>query len=308
MVRDRYPQVRLVRSELSLGYIAQRNRAAALARAPVVFSLDDDARYVSEHTVAQTLADFDDDRIGAVAMPFLDVRGHETAVRQVPRDDERRWITNVYVGTAHALRRELFLALGGYRTSLGRQGEEFDLCLRMLAAGRVVRLGRADRLEHHEAPRVNEQLIRLSTRNDLLRTFHLVPLPDGLEFGAKQLIGSLLIARRFGVPRAAVRGVADAIADAARTTNDWRPISRRAFRVDRRLRRRGPLPLDEIAALLPPLDLDARGARLGAAAGASAREDEAPQGLAQCDRPVDSSRVDGNAAVAGGPPAGDARP
>jgi hypothetical protein len=266
MVAERHPGARLVRSERSMGYIAQRNRAAALARAPVIVSIDDDARFASPDTVAQTLADFDDDRIGAVAMPFLDVRGHETALRQVPPDHAGRWVTNAYVGTAHAVRRDLFLALGGYRETLGRQTEEFDFCLRMLAAGRVVRLGRADRLEHREAPRLNERLIRLSTRNDVVRAYQLVPLPDALEYGAKQLVGGLLIARRFGVPGAGARGVLDAVREILHAPGARRPVGRGAFRVDRLLRRRGPQPLERIAPLLPPRDTGAAGARLPAPA------------------------------------------
>jgi GT2 family glycosyltransferase len=267
MVAERHPAARLVRSERSLGYIAQRNRAAAVARAPILVSIDDDARLTSPDTVAQTLADFDDARIGAVAMPFLDVRGHETALRQVAPDDDATWVTNAYVGTAHAIRRDLFLALGGYREALGRQGEEFDLCLRMLAAGRVVRLGRADRLEHHEAPRRNERLIRLSTRNEIVRAYRLVPLPDALEHGAKQIVGGLLIARRLGAAGAGARGTLDAAREIARTPRSRRPVGRAAFRVDRLLRRRGPLPLERVAPLLPPPDDEAPGARLPQAAG-----------------------------------------
>jgi glycosyltransferase involved in cell wall biosynthesis len=252
LVAEHFPAARLLRSERSLGHIAQRNRAAAAARAPIVVSIDDDARFVSAHTVAQTLADFDDERIGAVALPFLDVRGHETAVRQVAPDRERVWVTNTFVGTAHALRRDLFLALGGFREAVERQGEEFDYSLRMLAAGRVVRLGRGDRLEHHEAPRVNARLIRLGVRNELLRTWQLVPAPDALELGAKQLVGGLLTARRFGVPGAALGGAADAVRLVAGREVERTPVPRAVFAVDRRLRRRGPLALEEIAAMLPP--------------------------------------------------------
>src|SRR5436190_15705876 len=51
MVADRYPAVRVDRTERSLGLIAQRTRAARLARAPIIVSIHDDARLVSEPTV-----------------------------------------------------------------------------------------------------------------------------------------------------------------------------------------------------------------------------------------------------------------
>lgn len=264
MVAERYPDVRLDRTEHSLGLIAQRSRAARLARAPIIVSIDDDARLVSPRTVAQTLEDFDDERIGAVAVPFLDVRAAQVTVeRQVAPERTARWVTNVYIGTAHALRRELFLELGGYRSAFSRQGEEFELCLRMLAAGRVVRLGRADRLEHHESPRrPTETMVRLATRNDLLRTFYSVPMPQAVPVAGKQIVGTLAMARRASRLRAGLQGLAEAARMAARNRDQRRPVGRDALRVDRELRRRGPLRLETLEPLLPPLDASAPGARL----------------------------------------------
>jgi GT2 family glycosyltransferase len=263
MLADRYPTVRVDRTEHSLGLIKQRTRAARLARSPIIVSIDDDARLVSEHTVAQTLEDFDHERVGAVAIPFLDVRQQGTVARQVAPDRDGRWVTHAYIGTAHALRRDLFLALGGYRGSLVRQGEEFDYCLRMLAAGRVVRLGRADRLEHHESPRRPlADMFRLSTRNELLRTFYLVPLPQAVLVAVKQVLGNVDAARRHGLGRAGLRGVWNAAVMAAHTRGERRPVSATVFRADRELRRRGPLRLTDLEPLLPVLDSSAEAARL----------------------------------------------
>ena len=263
MLAERFPGVRVDRSERSLGLIAQRTRAAGLARSPGIVSIDDDARFVSPRTVAQTLEDFDHVRIGAVAIPFLDVREQGTAKRQDAPDRAERWITHVYIGTAHALRRDLFLELGGYRGSLTRQGEEYEYCLRMLAAGRVVRLGRADRLEHHESPRrPTAEMYRLSSRNELLRTFYLAPLPHAVSAAAKQVIGSVGVARRHGHGRAGACGVADAVAMAARTRAERRPVRREVLRADRALRRRSPISLPELEPLLPPIDPASPGARL----------------------------------------------
>jgi GT2 family glycosyltransferase len=263
MVAERYPAVRLERSERSLGYIVQRTRAATLARAPVVVSIDDDARFTSPATVARTLADFDHERIGAVAIPFLDVRAHGTVERQVAPDGADRWITNVFVGTAHAVRRDLFLRLGGYRSALRHQGEEFDLCLRMLATGHVVRLGRAERIEHHESPRrATGALVRLAARNDVLRTAYLAPWPDAAADAAKQVVHHLAVGGRLGLRSAALRGIGEGLALAARTRDQRRPVGRGVMRADRTLRRRGPLPLSELEPLLPPVDVEAAGARI----------------------------------------------
>src|SRR5918999_1977049 len=63
LVRERFPDVRLERSDHSLGYIVQRTRAAAIASGRILVSLDDDAVLPSPHTIEQTLADFDHPRI-----------------------------------------------------------------------------------------------------------------------------------------------------------------------------------------------------------------------------------------------------
>src|SRR5581483_7389816 len=56
-VRQEFPSVRLVREEVSKGYIVERNRGAALATTDVIVSIDDDAEFVSPNTVAQALAE-----------------------------------------------------------------------------------------------------------------------------------------------------------------------------------------------------------------------------------------------------------
>ena len=84
LVRAEFPQVRLVHHDASLGYIVRRNEAAQLASAKVIFSIDDDAIFSSACVVEQTLAQFDDARIGAVAIPCIDVRKS----RRVPSSDD----------------------------------------------------------------------------------------------------------------------------------------------------------------------------------------------------------------------------
>src|SRR4051794_38270064 len=137
-VRTEFPGVTLHRSEESTGYIVKRNLAARLASCPIVFSLDDDATFSTPRTVEQTLAEFDHPRIGAVSIPRVDVN-FPGAIGQPPAPDGRVNVVGSFIGCAHALRRELFLRLGGYREYLFHQGEESEYCARMLAVGYVTR-------------------------------------------------------------------------------------------------------------------------------------------------------------------------
>lgn len=260
MVRAEFPAARVDRSDQSLGLIEQRNRGARLARAPIVVSLDDDAVLPSAETIEQTLADFDHPRIGAVAMPFVDVRT-STVHRQQAPDPERRWVTSSYIGTAHALRRDVFLAVGGYRGELRQMAEEPDYCLRMLDAGYVTRLGRADPLHHLESPRRNvARITALGRTNDLLHGFHNVPMPYLAARLAKVTLHSLLFAVRWRQPRAVAAGLARGYRLGLPLLRSRRPVRRATYLLDHDLRGRGPLPLEEVEPLLgpplssPPLD------------------------------------------------------
>jgi GT2 family glycosyltransferase len=151
MVRAEFASVRVKRFETSAGLVVRRNDAAELATGDVIFSLDDDAVFTTPDVVAQTMAEFDHPRIGAIAIPYIDVRRGPEEHQRAPVA-HGRWATPVFRGTAHALRRDVFLRLGGYRGSIVHQGEEIDFALRMLDGGFVVRLGNADPIHHFESP------------------------------------------------------------------------------------------------------------------------------------------------------------
>lgn len=144
------PQLRLIRHEVSAGYIVRRNEGARVARGDVIFSLDDDAVFSSAFVVEQTLRDFSHPRIGAVAIPYIEPHKANKEMQRAPTREDV-WITASYIGTAHAVRRDVFLALGGYREHLVHQGEEGDFCLRMLAAGAEHSGDRRWKIEDREA-------------------------------------------------------------------------------------------------------------------------------------------------------------
>jgi glycosyltransferase involved in cell wall biosynthesis len=251
-VAARFPQVRVVRHAESAGYIARRNEGAALASAPVVVSIDDDATFPSRRTVAQTLAEFDDRRVGAVAIPFVDVK-YSPAVRQAAPSGPGVYLTAAYIGTAHALRRDVFLALGGYRPCLFHQGEERDYCVRMLEAGYVTRLGRADPIHHHESPRRDTLRMDLyGRRNDVLFGWHNVPMPEALVHTAGTALNGLRHGVRVRRPWNMVRGMAMGVRAVPATWGERRPVRREVYRLFRRLWKGGPTPLSAVAAKLPP--------------------------------------------------------
>lgn len=253
MVRQEFPSVRLERAEQSRGYIVQRNRGAALARGAVIFSIDDDAIFSTPRTVAQTLAEFNHPRIGAVAIPFVNVN-QDPAVRQRAPGTDQIYLVDRFIGTAHAVRRELFLKLGGYREFLVHQGEEGDLGIRLLDAGYVVRLGNADPIHHFESPRRDmRRMDYYGRRNDVLFAWHNAParwLPWHLL--ATTLNGAIF-ALKIRRPARMFGGLAVGWLQCLPQWRQRRAVKVEVYRLSRRLKKGGPLPLTAVEPLLPPM-------------------------------------------------------
>lgn len=245
MVAERFPAARVHRFDQNAGLVVRRNDAARLARGEIIVSIDDDAVFTSTDTVAQTLRDFDHPRVAAVGIPFIDVRRNDVVQQRAP-DDERCWVGPVFRGTAHAVRRDVFLQLGGYRERIVHQGEEDDFCLRLLDAGWFVRYGRAAPIEHRESPRRNNRRMeRYGRCNEQLLCATYYPQPWATLFGVGYAGKSVVRGIRSDgglvwIFEGILRGVG------AWCTTPRHKVSRGTFALDRRLRRAKALPIDDV--------------------------------------------------------------
>jgi glycosyltransferase involved in cell wall biosynthesis len=254
MVRAEFPSVRLHREEQSGGLIVRRNQGARMATTPLIVSIDDDAAFPSPRTIGQTVAEFDHPRIGAVAIPFIDVK-KSPAVRTRAPDAPGIWLAANYIGTAHALRKDVFVAVGGYREILFHQGEEVDYCARMLDAGYVTRLGRADPIHHFESPKRDFSRMDLfGRRNDVLFAWHNVPMPYLIPHVLATTVNGTAFGFRCGRPFRMMRGLGRGYRAVPAQWSLRRPISSATYRLFRRLRKATtPLSLQEIEPDLPPM-------------------------------------------------------
>jgi glycosyltransferase involved in cell wall biosynthesis len=249
-VRAEFPQVALHRFEESKGLVVRRNEGARLARGEIIFSIDDDAIFTSPHTVKQTLREFDSPRVGAVAIPYIEPHKSSITQQQAPPGNIV-FIKDAFIGTAHAVRKDLFLSLGGYREFLVHQGEERDFCIRMLAAGCVVRLGRADVIHHMESPRRDYQRIDFyGRRNDILFAWYNVPWPYFPLHLAGTILNGFISIARTGRPASMLRGMASGLVECFRRWPERRPVSLAVYTLNRLLKKKGPFPLDQIEAHL----------------------------------------------------------
>jgi len=236
VIREAFPQVRVERFDESEGYIVRRNLGAELASGRILVSIDDDAEMPADDVVASTVADFDEPEIGAVAMPYVDLPD-ETVRQRAPAADGA-YLVHRFRGTAYAVRRDVFLAVGGFRETLFHQAEEADFCVRLIDAGKVVRLGRAEPIRHHASPtRSPERAWFYECRNGVLFAWHNVPMPQLVLHLVKTTLHALWLGRGVGRTALFARGLAAGFAAAARERRSRRAVDSAAWTLYRRLGR-----------------------------------------------------------------------
>jgi glycosyltransferase involved in cell wall biosynthesis len=241
MVRNEFPKTVLHRFIESKGYIVRRNEGARLATGDVIFSIDDDAEFSTPQVIEQALMGFEDPRIGAVAIPYIEPHKDNRLMQQAP-DLENVWISDRFIGTAHALRRDVFLKLGGYREQLVHQGEEGDYCIRLLNANYFVRLGKADAIIHYESPKRSlRRMDYYGCRNSILFGWANVPARYLAVYLVTTTINCLqwtVIPSRF---LTRLRGIAAGYLDCSGSQR--RPVKPETYRYWRKLAKEGALAL-----------------------------------------------------------------
>lgn len=170
----------VIRVEQHQGTAAGKNRIAALARAPYLLSLDDDAFLVGGAAVRAALKVIQADaELAGVAFAQADEHGRRFPDAQQPASRSLPVYVPAFVGFACLLARDRLLAIGGYREAFVIHGEEREVCLRWLDRGwRVVYL--PDATVAHLADPSNRDprtYIRQVMRNDCLAAIYNEPLP-----------------------------------------------------------------------------------------------------------------------------------
>ena len=175
MLADEFPQVLIHRPSERVGYITLRNRAYQDTSASFVLSMDDDA-FLTDRSTLSALLDLmeADPRIGALAIPYLEVSPEGRATRS--SDTSPGSELKSFVGTAHLCRVSAVREVGGYRDFLVHQGEERDLCIRLRASGWSIRMASAPPIVHLVSPnRDRSRMHRYGVRNQVLYDFFYTP-------------------------------------------------------------------------------------------------------------------------------------
>jgi GT2 family glycosyltransferase len=170
--------VRVLRAT-GVGMIIGRNRMVQAASGSAVLLLDDDAGLLGAQGIEAALDLLDKDpRVAAVGFAQSDRHGTRWDDGMQPSRSRTPCYVPAFIGFAHMVRREVFLAIGGYRETFVFYGEEKEVCLRIMEAGyRTVYL--PDALVMHEPDpggRSQQRYLRYVTRNDCLNALYNEPM------------------------------------------------------------------------------------------------------------------------------------
>ncbi len=253
-VREHFPSVAIHRSEESRGSVLQRNAGVAAARSNNVVLIDDDCTFEHPETIRQAVDDLGDPRVGAVAIPFVNIE-RDPKVRQAAPSGDRVFVASAFVGCSAVVRRDLFLRLGGYWPALNYYFEEPDFCFRLLGAGYVTRLGRSNPVTHHytDVARRLRRVRFLAARNPCMFAWHNVPWP---YFPLHLAAVSMREARsylRYGYLGATVTGVFYGWRDGIHHYRERRPSSIACYRLFREIKAKEPVAIEEIRMALESL-------------------------------------------------------
>jgi GT2 family glycosyltransferase len=131
--------LRVVELSQNAGIPGGRNAGLAVATAPVVAFLDDDAVFIDPTVLARAVDRLRSaPRLGAIALRIVDEDGR-TARRHVPRigarDPARSGPVTAFLGGAVVLRTAAFRDVGGYAETFTYAMEETDIALRLIDHG-----------------------------------------------------------------------------------------------------------------------------------------------------------------------------
>lgn len=240
-----YPRpLHILRVEEPHGCIIARNRLVAAAATSFVFLMDDDAALLSRAALEAALGVCRKDRrAAAIAFAQASLDGQSWPATMQPALCSVPSIVRSFIGYAHLLRRDVFLEAGGYQELFGFQGEEKDLCVRLIDRGyHIVYLPDA-RVAHEADPsgRDSRVYLRHVTRNDCLTSVINDPFPRPLWIVPARLALYFRMRRGWNISDPGgfgwiLKQLRHALPDALRQR---RPVSRRTLREWRRLGREG---------------------------------------------------------------------
>ena len=254
MVRDEFPEVRLVQLPRNVA-AAARNDGVAAAKGDIVITLDNDVRFTTPDDVQRALETFARHPRAAI-VNFMIVGPDGRLSRRDwchPRDPDRwsevEFLTDYVLEGASACRREAFLASGGYWPPFFIGHEGWDLALRLLQAGHDLVYTPTVRVQHLVDPTVrpSSRIYYQFTRNAIWVALRNQPRAAAAGSIAIDLALMGFAALRAGEVRAYARGITDGLRGARAALATRVPLSAAARARRRAIRALKPSVLARVA-------------------------------------------------------------
>ena len=183
--------LRVIRHETNSGYIVARNTIVQSAATDFILNLDDDAFIIEPDAIRRALDVIrNDEQVAVVAFAQANEDGNSWPNTMQPSPVTYDCYIPSFIGFAHILRRNIFLSLGGYRSSFYFYGEEKEYCLRLLDAGYDVVYLPSALVAHVPDPagRNAQKYLRYTVRNNCLGAIYNEPLVMMLPGVAARLL------------------------------------------------------------------------------------------------------------------------
>jgi GT2 family glycosyltransferase len=234
-----FPWVTVRRWPHNPGLAEGRNILARLAGAPLVFWMDDDCELAGPQ-VLEKMAAFMDAHPG-IGVLYAHILEGEDDTRYVhlalaPDIDKQRYgnrtlVTASFASGGTCVRRDLFLACGGYDEEFFRMNVENDLSFRVYDRGACICYYPEVRIIHRPHPRGRDYRVitYYSIRNKLWGLWRNLPAHWALGLVLVELPLSLARALRHRAPGAWARAVFDALRGLPRRQHLRHPVSRPAL-------------------------------------------------------------------------------
>lgn len=197
-VRTKYPQFHLIENTVSQGSIPSRNKLIRESRCDISLSLDDDS-YPIETDFIERVCDLFSKRPRLAVATFAQ-RSDEWPETLDQEDFGAPTFVGSYANCAAAIRRRVFIDLGGYPDQFMHAYEEPDFALRCVNAGFEVRYETRMHVRHHYTSNQRNELRshHLQARNELLSVMMRCPAPQLFAVAAFRALRQLEYARHRG--------------------------------------------------------------------------------------------------------------
>lgn len=181
MIKSLFPKVSLHELQENLGVAGGRNYGAKFSKGEYLVFIDDDAEFV-DNTALKKVELVLQTNININIIAF-NVNGHpERPEKFLLFSSQPDHFTNYYIGCGHAIRRNIFMDLGGYSGNLFFWGEEIEFAIKSFSLDKNRILYKGDIILYHRVTQVQRLQWKggrfyYKVRNRFALTAKLMPQP-----------------------------------------------------------------------------------------------------------------------------------